>query len=184
MPTLQLFAKIQKLKRYLINHQIKAPEVRLITETGENLGVVKTYNALKRALEAELDLVEVSSGAVPPVCKILNFNKFQYQERLKERQSNKKIVKTETKEFRFGPHIGENDLLNKAKRAEEFIKDKNKVKISVVFKGREKAHPEIGEEKIKKFIAQLGDLIKIENNIEYKNGTMSALIAFKSAASS
>jgi len=153
--------------------------VRLISEVGENLGIVKTHEALKRALDIELDLVEISSGATPPVCKILDFNKFQYQEKIKERESSKKIHKTETKEFRFGPFINDNDLLNKAGRAKGFIKEKNKVRVSVVFKGREKAHPEIGREKIKKFIADLGDLIKIENNIEYKGGVMSTLLAPK-----
>ena len=153
--------------------------MRLISEVGENLGIVKTHEALKRALDIELDLVEISSGATPPVCKILDFNKFQYQEKIKERESSKKIHKTETKEFRFGPFINDNDLLNKAGRAKGFIKEKNKVRVSVVFKGREKAHPEIGREKIKKFIADLGDLIKIENNIEYKGGVMSTLLAPK-----
>ncbi|MFH1407656.1 MAG: translation initiation factor IF-3 [Patescibacteria group bacterium] len=167
------------MKRYLINHQIKAQEVRLISETGENLGIMKSHEALKKALDASLDLVEISPGAKPPICKVLDFNKFQYQEKVKERESNKKIHKTGTKEFRFGPYIGSNDLLNKAERAREFIKDKNKVRLSVVFKGREKAHPEIGEEKIKKFIAHLGDLIKIENDVEYKGGVMSALVAPK-----
>jgi len=153
--------------------------VRLISETGENLGIVKSHEALKRALDKELDLVEISSGAVPPICKILDFNKFQYQEKVKERESSKKVHKTGTKEFRFGPYISENDLLNKAGRAAGFIKDKNKVRVSIVFKGREKAHPEIGEEKIKKFVAHLGDLIKIENDVEYKGGIMSILIAPK-----
>lgn len=153
--------------------------MRLISETGENLGIVKSHEALKRALDKELDLVEISSGAVPPICKILDFNKFQYQEKVKERESSKKVHKTGTKEFRFGPYISENDLLNKAGRAAGFIKDKNKVRVSIVFKGREKAHPEIGEEKIKKFVAHLGDLIKIENDVEYKGGIMSILIAPK-----
>ncbi|MFH1566209.1 MAG: translation initiation factor IF-3 [bacterium] len=167
------------MKRYLINHQIKALEVRLIDNTGNNVGVVKTHEALKKALDVELDLVEISSGAVPPVCKILDFNKFQYQEKIKEREANKKILKTTTKEFRFGPNINENDLLNKVKRAEKFLKAKNKVRISVVFKGREKAHPEIGEGKLKRFVSELNGLINVENNIEYKNGVMGALVAPK-----
>jgi len=138
--------------------------VRLISEKGENLGIVSNYEALVKSTEANFDLIEISPNAKPPVCKIL------YQEQQKEKQASKKIHKTETKEFRFGPYIGENDLRTKIERAKGFIAKKNNVKVTVVFKGREKAHPEIGKERAKKFISEMGDLVKTEDTVDYKNG--------------
>lgn len=158
------------MKRYLINQQIKADKVRLISEKGENLGIVSNYEALKKSIEANFDLIEISPSARPPVCKIADYNKFLYQERQKERLSSKKTHKIETKEFRFGPYIGDNDLNTKVERAKGFIAKKNSIKVTVVFKGREKAHPEIGKEKALKFIKEMGDLVKTEGAVEYKNG--------------
>jgi len=144
--------------------------VRLISEKGENLGIVSNYEALVKSTEANFDLIEISPNAKPPVCKIADYKKFLYQEQQKEKQASKKIHKTETKEFRFGPYIGENDLRTKIERAKGFIAKKNNVKVTVVFKGREKAHPEIGKERAKKFISEMGDLVKTEDTVDYKNG--------------
>lgn len=164
------------MKRYLINQQIKAPQVRLISEKGENLGIVSNYEALVKSTEANLDLIEISPSAKPPVCKIADYKKFLYQEHQKEKQASKKTHKTETKEFRFGPYIGENDLKTKIERAKEFIAKRNNVKVTVVFKGREKAHPEIGKEKAKKFVSEMGDMVKTEDTVDYKNGFITVMI--------
>ncbi len=167
------------MKRYLINHQIKASEVRLIDSKGGNIGIIKTTEALAKALEARMDLVEISSNATPPVCKILDVKKFLYQEKQKERESSKKVHKTKTKEFVFGPYIGDNDLRNKVERARKFLAERNKVRITVELHGREKAHPEIGREKLDAFIKDLTDVSKLEGAIDIKGGFASALIAPK-----
>ena len=106
--------------------------MRLISEKGENLGIVSNYEALVKSTEANFDLIEISPNAKPPVCKIADYKKFLYQEQQKEKQASKKIHKTETKEFRFGPYIGENDLRTKIERAKGFIAKKNNVNISFV----------------------------------------------------
>lgn len=136
--------------------------MRVIGENGENLGVLKTSEAIVKAREKELDLILISENANPPVAKILDFNKYLYEERKKFSSAKAKSKKSELKEFRFGPTIGDSDITTRIERAKEFIKDGNRVKISIKLKGREAAYPQIGYEKVKKFISEISDVAKSE----------------------
>lgn len=138
-------------KHYQVNERIRAKELRVITHTGENLGVMTTSDALKKAKEAELDLVIITEGSTPPIAKILDFNKFLYEENKKLSASKAKSKKSELKEFRVRPNIGEGDLNVRIERAKEFLADGNRVLLTVQLKGRERAFPEVAFEKAEKF---------------------------------
>lgn len=127
-----------------INHQISANEVRLISEDGKMLGIVKTKDALKRANEADLDLVEISPTAEPPVCRIMDFSKYYYQKEKKVKEARKKKHEVEIKEIKFGPNTEEHDFNFKKNNAIKFLKQHNKVKFTVRFRGRQMAHKELG----------------------------------------
>ncbi len=143
---------------YRLNQQIRSPQVRVIGEEGEQLGVMETTQALKLAGEKGLDLVEVAPNAQPPVVRVLDFKKWLFQREKEE----KKQPKTTLKEFRIRPNIGGKDLEVRVERAEGFLKDGHKVKLTVLFRGREKAHPELGLEKIKLVEDQLKGVGKPE----------------------
>ncbi|MEX1061499.1 MAG: translation initiation factor IF-3 [Patescibacteria group bacterium] len=130
---------------YRLNQRIRSPQVRVIGEKGEQLGVMETGEALKIAQAQDLDLVEVAPNANPPVARILDFKKWLFQREKEE----KKQPKTALKEFRVRPNIGEKDLQVRVGRAEKFLKAGHKVKLAVIFRGRERVHPELGLEKIK-----------------------------------
>ena len=134
----------------------------MILDDGENLGVIPTHEALKKAEELDLDLVIIAEKTNPPVAKILDFNKYLYEERKKESAAKAKSKKSELKEFRFGPSIDEGDLMQRVGRAKEFIEDGNRVKFSVKMKGREAAHPQIAFEKINRVIKELAETAKVE----------------------
>lgn len=142
---------------YRVNEEIKAAEVRIIDDKGKQVGVMPRQKALELAKEKELDLVEVAPSAKPPVVKIINVKHFLFQ-REKQEKAAKKGGKSELKEFRIRPNIGENDLGIRVRRAEEFLKEGNQVKLTVVFRGRENAHPEIGLAKIKIMLEQLKEV--------------------------
>lgn len=142
---------MQKVVRYAINQFIKAPQVRVILEDGENLGVISREEALKKAGEANKDLVQVVAEADPPVCKIIDYKKFLYNEKRKDKKAaaGGRNKGGELKELRFGPNIGIGDLNFRIKRAKEWLLENNKVKFSLHFSGREFTHPEVG---LKKFV--------------------------------
>jgi translation initiation factor IF-3 len=127
-----------------INHQINASEVRLISADGKMLGIVKIKDALKKAEESELDLVEISPTADPPVCRILDFSKYYYQKEKKVKEARKKQHEVEIKEIKFGPNTEEHDFNFKKNNAVKFLKQHNKVKFTVRFRGRQMAHKELG----------------------------------------
>ena len=148
---------------YTKNEQIKAEEIRLISAKGENLGVVKTREALDRAKEEELDLVLIVPNANPPVAKIVDFKKFLYEERKKASTARAKSKKTDIKEFWLSPSTGEGDIQRFIKRAREFILDGNKVKITVKMRGREAMFPEVAMEQIKRIGDGLSEIAKMES---------------------
>jgi translation initiation factor IF-3 len=127
-----------------VNERIRAREVRLIDEEGQMVGVVPTQQALALAREKNLDLVEVSPMAVPPVCKLLDWGRFKYEQAKRENEARKHQKTVELKEIRMRPRTDEHDLGVKVRKIEEILGDGNKVKVSVVFRGREMAHPELG----------------------------------------
>lgn len=153
-------------KRPRLNAQIRANSVRVIDKEGKQVGVLSVAEALAKARQEGLDLVEVAPQADPPVVRIIDFKKYEFQKKIQERKSKKAGKTTETKEFRFGPNIGPKDLADRVERAKDFLEEGNKIKITVQFKGRQIAHPEIGMEKIKKLVKALAEVAKVEQEIK------------------
>ncbi len=136
--------------------------MRLIDENGEQKGVMRTYDAIRLAEEAGLDLVEVSPNANPPVCKILDFGKYRYEMEKKQRDAKRNQTVIKVKEIRMQPKIDKHDLETKSKFISEFLQEGNKVKVSIRFRGRELAHPELGKDVLDRILAQL-----TENGVQY-----------------
>ncbi len=144
-----------------INNRIRVREVRVVGETGEQLGVLTTPEALKRAEEAGLDLVEVAPTAVPPVCRIMDYSKYKYEQEKREKEARKKQKIVHLKEIRLSPKIGEHDYQFKVRNLEDFLKRGDKVKITMMFKGREMAHVDLGRkilERLSSDISQVGEI--------------------------
>jgi len=145
-----------------LNEHIQASELRVIDEDGKQLGVISKQEALTLARAKGLDLVEVSPDAKPPVARIVNWGKYNYQ-RTKQQQKNRKSVKaTELKQMRFGLKIGEHDLTIKLNKVEKFLDGGHKVKLSIIYRGREQAHKELGFKLAEKVIADFGDKIVVD----------------------
>lgn len=145
-----------------VNEAIRAREVRLIDENGQNLGVVSRFEALERANAVGLDLVEVSPDANPPVCKILDYGKFKYQEQKKAAEARKHQKTVEIKEIKMRPSIDDHDYDVKMRAIRRFFDEGDKVKITLRFRGREMAHQELGMDLLQRVKADLGDLAKVE----------------------
>lgn len=141
---------------YRINYQIISPTLRLLDEEGKQIGVLTKLEALQKAKELNLDVVEIAPKAVPPVAKLIDFKKFKYQEQKKERESKKNQKNVGVKEIRLRPFIGDHDFDTRVAQAKEFIADGNQVKINVFFKGREITRKEFGYNVIKRFLTSLG----------------------------
>lgn len=146
-----------------MNEQIRANELRVLDEHGENLGVMSRSEALRAAQDAGLDLVEVSPDANPPVCKIVDYGKYNYQ-REKQLQKNKRNVKVqEVKQMRFGLKIGDNDMAVKLRKVQSFLDNGDKVKIAVVYRGRENAHREMGFKLAEKLIDSFNGTVAVDS---------------------
>lgn len=142
-----------------LNNQIRVPQVRVLDAEGNNLGVLNTRDALKLAQDQSLDLVEINPRSAPPVCKILDYGKYKYEEKKKQQISKKNQQNQELKELTFRPNTGENDLLHKIEQAKQFLIDGDKVKFTIRFRGREITHPQVGKDKLTWIQEQLSDLI-------------------------
>lgn len=145
-----------------VNDRIRVPQVRLISHTGEQLGVVDTSHAMSLAQEAGLDLVEVSPDSRPPVCKILDYGKQKYEAKRKKRLAQKKQHQVITKEVRLRPKTGEHDFQVKLKHAKRFIGKGCKVQVNILFRGRERMHSDIARDHCKRIAAELADIAKVE----------------------
>ncbi|MDD3520096.1 MAG: translation initiation factor IF-3 [Actinomycetota bacterium] len=145
-----------------INEQIRVPKVRLISEEGEQIGIVTTEKALMLANEADLDLVEVAPDADPPVCRIMDYGKYKYKLEISEKERKKKQSQITVKEIKIRPKIDKNDFSIKEKYIEKFLKEGHKVKISINFRGREIIHKEIGEKLAAKIIEDLDGKFVLE----------------------
>ena len=157
--------KQNKKDRYngdLVNEKIRFPEVLVIGPDGESLGKMSRIDAYRKAASYELDLFCVAPQANPPVCKIINYGKYRFdaQKKAKEAKKNQKII--ELKEIQLTPQIGQHDIETKVKAAIKFLEDGNKVKVGVRFKGRQMAHPEVGNETLNKFLEYVTDYATIE----------------------
>lgn len=149
----------------------------MIGEKGEQIGVIETAEALKMAKEQELDLVEISPKANPPVCKLIDWGKFQYLQAKKENDNKKKQKKTEVKGVRIRPSTGENDLNFKKNQAEKFLRKGNKVKIQIILRGREKAFMDLAKQNLRDFVDKIEFPIKIEQDVTKQFNGFNVLIA-------
>lgn len=145
-----------------VNREIRAPRVRVINERGEQVGVLALYEALALADDAGLDLVEVVPTSNPPVCKIINYGKFRYDQTKREKESKKSQHQIKVKEIKVKPNIGEHDLETKMRHARDFLVEGDKVKITCTFRGREMMHTEFGEQILRKMCDDLEDVGTVE----------------------
>ena len=162
---------------YRVNRQIRIPEIRLIDEKGEQIGIISTYDAQKRAEEAGLDLVEVSPTARPPVCRIMDFGKFKYAQRKKEKGGHK--TSSQLKELRVRPAIDKHDLEYRLDAGRKFLEQGHKVQVVCIFRGRQMAHPEHGYDVMKRVAETLGDISKVESPARLMGRGMTMLLAHK-----
>lgn len=167
-------------KRIKINGFIRSAEVRVIGPNAEQLGVVMIKRAIELATEHDLDLVEVAPTATPPVCRIMDFSKYKYDQEKKERRVKKSNKITHLKQIRVKPHIDEHDYQVKLKQTAAFLNKKDKVKINLFFRGREMAFKDKGRRVLNKFIEDLSECGQVEKAPDMQGRVMSIVIASKS----
>ena len=160
-----------------INRAVRAPRVRLIDQEGKQLGVVTSFDALKMAEAAGLDLVEISPNAHPPVCKIIDYGKFRYEQAKREKEQKKAQHQMKVKEVKVKPNIDEHDLQVKIRRARDFLSKGDKVRLTCQFRGREMAHPEIGRKVVERFCQEVEDLGTREAPLKRMGRMLSTVIA-------
>ena len=164
-----------------LNEEINDREIRLIGEEGEQLGIMSADEALNIADERGLDLVKISPQAVPPVCKLMNYGKFRFEQSKREKEAKKNQHVVEVKEVRMSPNIDTNDFNVKLKNAQKFLKDGNRVKVTVRFRGREMAHTSIGEVLLKQFGEQCLEVATVEKNPKLDGRNMTMFLSPKAA---
>ncbi len=160
-----------------MNEDIRAPKVRVIDIDGSQLGVFTVREAMRFATERNLDLVEIAPQAQPPVCKIIDYGKFRYEQQKKEKIQRKHQQISTLKEIRLHPNTDVHDFEFKAKHAINFLEEGNKVKVVVIFKGREMAYTEQGEELINRFIEKTDDVARVETETKMEGRNMSVILA-------
>ena len=167
------------IQNHLLNDDIREPEVRLISETGEQLGIMSSEQALQVAEEREMDLVLISPQAKPPVCRIMDYGKYRFEQTKKEKEARKNQRIIEVKEIRMSPGIGDNDFNTKLKNGLKFLADGDRLKVTVRFRGREMAHTHIGEELLKNFAAQCSEIATMDKNPKLEGRNMSIFLSPK-----
>ncbi|SHI18041.1 translation initiation factor IF-3 [Clostridium intestinale DSM 6191] len=168
-------------KNFAVNEEIRDREIRVIADDGEQLGVIATKEALRIAEEKELDLVMISPGAKPPVCKIMDYGKFIYEQSKKDKEAKKKQKVINLKEIRVSPKIEEHDVLIKSNNARKFLEEGDKVKITVRFRGREAEYSHVGRKILDNFYSRLEDLCVIEKAAKLEGRNMIMILAPKKA---
>lgn len=163
----------------MINEQIRDREVRVVSESGEQLGVMPTKEAMKLALEAELDLVKIAPTAKPPVCKIIDYGKYKYELAGKDKEAKKKQKTVDVKEVRLSPNIDTNDLNTKVNNAKKFISKGNKVKVTLRFRGREMAHMHQSRHILDDFAKLLSDVAVVEKQPKLEGRSLSMVLTEK-----
>lgn len=160
------------ISELMINEQIRDREIRLIGEDGEQLGIMSARDAMKLAREANLDLVKIAPTAKPPVCKIIDYGKYRYEQARREKEARKKQKTIEVKEIRLSPNIDTNDLNTKVNQARKFVSGGNKVKVAVRFRGRELAHTAVGKTILEDFAQKLSDIAVIDKPAKLEGKSM------------
>lgn len=168
---------ITRKKFYRLNQQIQGEQFRLLDASGKQIGVVPRDQALAKAREAQLDLVEIAGRANPPVVKLIDFKKFLYQEGKKRREERKKAHVSQTKEIRLGPFTDSHDLKTKLTTARKFVEEGNKLRIVVKFSGRQITHPEFGQKVLQNFINGLSDISKVDRESRFEGKLLIALLS-------
>jgi translation initiation factor IF-3 len=171
---------VVKIKKFIrINERIRVPEVRLIGPEGNQLGVMAIQRALDLANQYELDLVEVAPAATPPVCRIIDFSKFKYDQEKKEREAKKHQKQSRLKEIRVKPNIDEHDYKTKLKQVLTFLQKKDKVKVNLFFRGRQMEHVDLGRKVLDRFIADTQNDGQIEKEPMMEGRIMSLVVSPK-----
>jgi translation initiation factor IF-3 len=160
-----------------VNEKIRAPEIRLIGPEGENIGVVTPEKAMDLAFEAELDLVEISPNATPPVCKIMDYGKYKYEQQKRESEARKKQKVIEVKEVKFRPNTDTHDYDVKMRNVVKFLEHGDKVKVTLRFRGREMAHQDLGRELLQRVAGDVEGIGKVENMPKMEGRQMIMIIA-------
>lgn len=171
--------RCKTISEHKINEQIRDKEIRLIGENGEQMGVMPVKEALGMAQESELDLVMISPNAKPPVCKIVDYGKFRYEQMRREKEARKKQKVTEVKEIRLSPNIDMNDLNTKANQARKFLTKGDKVKVSLRFRGREMAHVNVGRQILNDFFEKLEDIAVVDKPAKMEGRSMVMILTEK-----
>ncbi|MCT4585210.1 MAG: translation initiation factor IF-3 [Peptostreptococcaceae bacterium] len=167
------------MKDLQINEQIRDKEVRLISSTGEQLGVVSGREAYNMAREKNLDLVKIAPKGKPPVCKIMDYGKYKYEQAKIEKESRKKQKVITVKEIRLRPRIEEHDMLTKSKQARKFLEKGDKVKVTVRFRGRELGHKELGFDVINNFLGRIEDISVPEKKPKFEGNSLVVILSPK-----
>jgi translation initiation factor IF-3 len=162
-----------------VNDDIRVPQVRLIDQDGEMIGVMTAREAMQRAFDVGLDLLEISPNAVPPVCKITDYGKFKYEQQKKANEARKKQKVVEIKEIKVRPNIDDHDYDVKMRQMKMFIDDGDKVKVTLRFRGREMAHQDLGIKVLERIRVELGETIKVEQMPRLENRQMIMVLAPK-----
>jgi translation initiation factor IF-3 len=168
-------------KGFLVNEEIREKELRVISDDGKQLGILSSREALKLAEEKELDLVMISPNATPPVCKIMDYGKFIYEQSKKEKEAKKNQKIVTVKEIRLSPSIDEHDIAIKVNNAKKFLLDGDKVKVTVRFRGREAEYSYIGHKILQSFQAKLEDVCIVEKPAKLEGKNMIMILAPKRA---
>jgi translation initiation factor IF-3 len=173
-------ARIQDItKRVRVNKQIRISPIRVIAADGAQLGIMDVETALAAAIEQGLDLVEVAPMARPPVARIMDYGKFKFEQAKMARQAKKKQHVIHLKEVKYRPGIEEHDFMTKTRHAREFLQDGNKVKVTLMFRGRQIAHPELGRQVVNRVAQELADVAKIETDPKFEGKFMTMILAPK-----
>ena len=174
--------KVISKEGFKANEEIRYRELRLIAEDGEMLGVMSAKEAQAIATERGLDLVEVSPNAKPPVCKVMDIGKYKYEQAKRDKEAKKKQHVISVKEVKLRPNIDVNDFNTKTRQAMKFLEGGDKVKATIMFRGREMAHPEVGSELLEKVAATLADVGVVEKPAKLEGRNMSMIVSPKPAA--
>lgn len=173
-----LFLEVIVISKELrINEEIRCKEIRLVDDEGQQLGVMAPKEAAKIAAQKGLDLVEVAPNANPPVCRIMNYGKFKYEQSKKEREAKKNQKVITVKEVKLRPNIEENDFQTKARNAMKFLRSGDKVKVTIMFRGREITHPELGKALCDRLAAEVKDFAKVEKEAKVEGRNMIMILA-------
>jgi translation initiation factor IF-3 len=165
-----------------INERIRVPEVRLINETGEQVGIVKTPEALDYARERDLDLVEVAANSKPPVARVLDYSKYKYEQEQKAKAARKHQQQVNVREIKLRPKIAQHDYETKRGHVQRFLRNQDKVKVTIMFRGREQSHPERGRALLDRLMQDVSDMATIEQEPLQEGRNMTMLLAPTRAA--